>query len=114
MAQSAVLGPSKEAQAHFLLPGSDKRPADVLIPHWVGSKDAALGVTVIKPLQVAQAAVTHRSTQSLAYSRKVISHGQLFWWQVRAFLPIAVESLGAWHMVVISKMRKLGAVLLIV
>ena len=53
-AQSAALGPSKEGW--FLLPGTDRRPADVLIPHWAGGKDAALDVTVINPLQVATVA----------------------------------------------------------
>ena len=54
VAQSAALCHFKESR--FLLPGTDRRPADVLIPHWAGGKDAALDVTVINPLQVATVA----------------------------------------------------------
>ena len=38
-------------EGRFLLPGNDRRPADVLIRNWVGGKDAALDVTVVTPLQ---------------------------------------------------------------
>ena len=50
-AVAAGLGPAREVR--FLIPGEDSRPADVLLPHWVGGKDAALDVTVVNPLQVA-------------------------------------------------------------
>ena len=45
----AALGPRKEPAG--LLPGSDYRPADVLLPFWANSKDAALDVSVVNPLQ---------------------------------------------------------------
>ena len=48
-AVAAGLGPVKEGR--FLLPGQDRRPADVLLPYWNGGKDAALDVTVVNPLQ---------------------------------------------------------------
>ena len=51
MAVSASLGPIKEGR--FLLPGDDRRPADVFIPYWAGGRDAALDVTVVNPLQAA-------------------------------------------------------------
>ena len=35
-------------EGRFLLPGNDRRPADVLVPHWVGGKDAALDITVVE------------------------------------------------------------------
>ena len=50
-AVAAGLGPVREGR--FLLPGTDRRPADVLVPNWVGGKDAALDVTIITPLQAA-------------------------------------------------------------
>ena len=59
LAASAALNPSRESR--FLLPGQDRRPADVFIPSWAGGLDAALDVTVVNPLQtalVAGAAVT--------------------------------------------------------
>ena len=47
----AGLGPEKEPDG--LLPGSDDRPADVLIPVWSGGRDTALDFTVVNPLQEA-------------------------------------------------------------
>ena len=52
--QSAVqasLGPIREPDG--LLPGSDERPADLLIPYWHHGKDAAIDFTVVNPLQAA-------------------------------------------------------------
>ena len=43
-AVSAALGPTREGR--FLLPGGDRRPADILIPNWTRGKDSALDVTV--------------------------------------------------------------------
>ena len=45
---TSSLAPRKEESA--LLPGTNARPADVLIPHWTGGKDTALDVTVVSPL----------------------------------------------------------------
>ena len=48
-AVSAGLAPVKEGR--FLIPGADRRPADVLLPSWAGGRDAALDVTVVNSLQ---------------------------------------------------------------
>ena len=48
-AASAGLAPVKEGR--FLLPGADRRPADVLVPHWAAGRDAAMDVTVVHPIQ---------------------------------------------------------------
>ena len=45
VAASSNLAPRKEENA--LLPGTNARPADVLIPHWTGGRDTALDVTVV-------------------------------------------------------------------
>ena len=45
----AALGTRKEPAG--LLPGSDDRPADVLLPFLADGKDAALDVSVVNPLQ---------------------------------------------------------------
>jgi hypothetical protein len=37
-AVSAALGPTREGR--FLLPGNDRRPADLFIPHWTGGETA--------------------------------------------------------------------------
>ena len=71
-AVAAGLGPTKEGR--FLIPGADRRPADVLVPHWAGGRDAALDVTVVNPLQaatVAGAAATPGHALTYAHTRKV-------------------------------------------
>ena len=47
--QSAALAPSKETPN--LVPNSQSRPADILIPNWSRGRPAALDVHVISPLQ---------------------------------------------------------------
>ena len=49
-AQAAGLAPKKEVRA--LLPGTDLRPADILIPRWTAGRDTALNVTVIHLFQL--------------------------------------------------------------
>ena len=89
-AVAAGLGPTKEGR--FLLPGADRRPADVLIPHWAGGRDAALDVTVVNPLQVATlagAATTPGYGLTFAYTRKVRGAEEDCRRQGIAFLPLA-------------------------
>ena len=72
MASGAVLNPQKEGR--FLLPGNDRRPADVLLPNWSAGCDAALEITVVNPLQqatVAEAAVTPGHGLNFAFDRKM-------------------------------------------
>ena len=65
-AQQAQLRPRKETDG--LLPGTDERPADVLLPYWTHGKDTAINVTVVNALQsalvgrVATDGVTRRHT----------------------------------------------------
>lgn len=71
-AVEAGFNPRKEVR--FLLPGRDSRPADVLIPHFAGGRDAALDVTVVNPCQVATvvgAAETPGHAIIFAHNRKV-------------------------------------------
>ena len=42
-----MVGEGEEREKARLVPGNDRRPADVLIRNWVGGKDAALDVTVV-------------------------------------------------------------------
>ena len=72
VASAAALGLSKESR--FLLPGSDMRPAEVLLPFWSGGRDTAWDVTVTHPLQaatVATAATTSGHAAEEAYRRKM-------------------------------------------
>ena len=58
-----------------------------------------------------QAASTPGSALSVAFSRKMNSSGELCRRQGLAFIPLAVESLGALHEVAVGEVRKLGAAL---
>ena len=106
----AALGPTKEGQ--YLLPGEGGKPADIFIPRHAGGKDAALDVTVINPLQAAtvgQAAETPGHALQVAHKRKLDKSWQSCQDQGIVFLPLAVESLGAWHKSAISEVKKLGS-----
>ena len=112
MAVSAGLAPTKEGR--FLLPGDDRRPADVFIPYWAGGRDAALDVTVVNPLQaatVAGAATTPGFALTYAHTRKLQGAEEDCRRQGIAFLPLAVESLGGWHKGAEQEVKKLGAAL---
>ena len=67
---TAGLGPVKEPDG--LLPGSDDRPADVLIPFWSGGRDAVLDFTMVNPLEadlVSKASGDASSTVQHTYLR---------------------------------------------
>ena len=111
-AVKAALGPTKEGQ--YLIPGEGGKPADVFIPRHSGGKDAALDVTVVNPLQAAlvhQAAQTPGHALSVAHKRKMDKSWQPCNQQGIVFLPLAVESLGAWHKSAIQEVKKLGSLL---
>ena len=109
---SAALAPSREDRA--LLPGTDARPADVMIPHWTGGRDTALDVTVINPLQsslVAQAATTPGHALTVAYNRKMTDTGAACQREGITFIPLPVETLGGWHEAATLQVTKLGTAL---
>ena len=109
-ALSAALGPTKEGR--FLLPGEGGKPADLFIPRWAGGKDAALDVTIVNPLQdalVQQAANTPGHALSVAHKRKLDKSWEPCRRQGIEFIPIAAESLGAWHSSAIAEVQKLGS-----
>ena len=111
-AVAASLGPSREGR--FLLPGDDRRPADVLIPHWTGGQDTAWDVTVIHPLQaatVAGAAASPGHALEVAVNRKNRGALEDCRRQGIKFIPLAVESLGGWHELAVGEIRKLAAAL---
>ena len=94
-AVSAGLGPSKEGR--FLLPGADRRPADILVPLWAGGRDAAFDVTVVHPLQdatVVRAATEPGHALNFAHDRKLRGAEEDCRQQGIAFLPLVAESFG--------------------
>ena len=95
---AAGLAPIKEGR--FLLPGADRRPADVLLRHWVGGRDGALDVTVVHPFQdatLAQAATQPGYALTFAHERKVRGAEEDCRRQGIAFVPLVAESIGGWH-----------------
>ena len=111
-AASAGLAPVKEGR--FLLPGADRRPADVLLPHWAGGRDAALDVTIIHPLQDAtmpNAATTPGFALTFAYERKMRGAEEDCRQQGIAFIPMVAESFGGWHSAAEQEVKKLGTAL---
>ena len=61
-----------------LLPGSDERPADILLPFWDQGRDTALDVCVVNPLQeglVERVAREGEAGVQHAFSAKVAKYG---------------------------------------
>ena len=97
-----------------MLPGQGGKPADILVPHWTGGKDTAYDVTVINPLQTAEvtgAATTPGHALNTAHKRKLDKSWEECHRQGIEFIPIAVESLGAWHPTAVAEVAKLGSAL---
>ena len=107
-AVAAGLGPVKEGR--FLLPGQERRPADVLLPYWNGGKDAALDVTVVNPLQRAtlpQAAIKPGHALQFAFERKINGAAEDCRREGIDFVPLGVESFGGWHQVATREVEKM-------
>ena len=111
-AAQAGLAPTKEGR--FLLPGADRRPADVLLPHWAGGQDGALDVTVVHPFQDAtlvRAATEPGFALTFAHERKVRGAEEDCRRQGIAFIPLVAESMGGWHVSAEREIKKLGSAL---
>ena len=79
--QSAALSPRRKVPS--LVPDSLSCPADVYLPHWARGHPAAVDITVISPLSVAEKrkhAVHFEDCRSVGVS----------------FLSLALETLGGW------------------
>ena len=108
-AQQAGLGPSREPDG--LLPGSDDRPADLLIPFWTGGQDTALDFTVVNPLQsalVRQTAKEGGSAVAHAHGVKLKKYEERCGAEGITFLPLAVDTLGGWHPTALETITRLG------
>ena len=111
-AAAAGLGPVKEGR--FLLPGCDRRPADVLLHNWAQGRDAALDVTVVTPMRqdlVVAAATNPGHALSFKYDEKLNGAEELCRRQGIAFFPLAAETFGGWHRVGEREIKKLGSAL---
>ena len=112
VASAAALSPVKEGR--FLLPGADRRPADIFIRGWAGGQDAALDVTVINPLQDltrAGAAASPGHAADVAFQRKMVGAAEACRAEGIVFLPLAAETFGGWHEVAVLQVNKLASAL---
>ena len=103
---SAGLAPLKEERA--LLPGNNRRPADILLRHWCGEKDAALDVTITHPLKSdtrAGATLTPGHAASVTFENKMRGVDELCRTEGLAFVPIVDESLGGFQPVAIEQLN---------
>ena len=108
-ASQAALGPRKEPAG--LLPGSDDRPADVLLPFWANGKDAALDVSVVNPLQqqlVGQVAREGEKGVQHAFNIKVGKYSERCEAEGIVFIPLVVDTFGGWHKDSLEVITKLG------
>ena len=111
-AAAAALSPVKEGQ--HLLPGNNRRPADIYIGGWAAGQDAALDVTVINPLQdatVQGAAVTAGHALSVRFNTKMASAAAACQAEGITFIPLVFESLGGWDDRAIKELKKLASAL---
>ena len=102
----AALGPQKEPPG--LLPGSDDRPADILLPFWSQGKDTALDITVVNPLQgalVDQVAQDGDGGVRHAFNAKMVKYDTA---EAICFIPLAVDTFGGWHGAALDVIVKLG------
>ena len=108
-AAQAALGPRKEPGG--LLPGTDDRPADILLPYWSQGRDTALDITVVNPLQgalVNQVAVDGESGVRHAFNAKMSKYDDRCAAEGIAFVPLAVDTFGGWHGAALDVLSKLG------
>ena len=108
-ASQAALGPRKEPAG--LLPGSDDRPADVLLPFWANGKDAALDISVVNPLQqelVRKVARDGESGVQHSFNIKMGKYSDRCEAEGIEFIPLIVDTFGGWHKESLEVVSKLG------
>ena len=112
-AAAANLAPLKEERA--ILPGTDARPADVLIPHWgVGPKDLAIDVTVINPLRQDLAEKSAKEPGvglKTAFNLKWRKYGDPCDQEGVTFCPFVLDTFGAWDERAVHETKRLGQAL---
>jgi hypothetical protein len=113
VAQSANLAPTKEENA--LIPGTQGRPADVLIRAWGhGGKDMAYDVVVTSPLQktlVKRAGREDGVATKKAFEDKLRKYGEACRVNGMEMSPMAVDTFGAWHPKSAMQLKRLAKAL---
>ena len=112
LATAAHLNPQHEEQN--LIPGSGRRPADVMIPQWQGGKDVAYDVTVINNLRqdlAVRQVEDPRNALEKARRTKNDNYLQDCLKEDIAFVPLPVEVTGAWEDRAVKEVDKIARAL---
>ena len=107
----APLNRSTQVINSGLLPGSDERPAEVLLPFWTHGRDTAIDVSVVNCLQgsmVTKVAADGGFPVEAAHSKKVKKYRERCEREGMVFLPLALDMLGGWHEEALEVISKLG------
>jgi hypothetical protein len=108
-ARSAALVPRKEVPS--LIPGSQSRPADILLPNWERGQPAAMDVTVIsslQPLTIQGAASSAGHALSVGEQRKMSAHAPACRAVGVSFIPLAFEALGSMSEATTTSLSRIG------
>ena len=108
----ACLGPTREDRA--LIPGTEARPADIYIPAWSGGLDTAFDITVINPLQqnlLNRSAANPGHALQFAHDRKMTKHGEACRTANIAFVPLPLDTFGAWGDSTVREVKRMGTAL---
>ena len=108
-ASQAALGPRNGPAG--LLPGSNERPADVLLPFLANGKDAALDISVVNPLQqelVRKVARDGDSGVQHSFNIKMGKYSDRCEAEGIEFIPLIVDTFGGWHKESLEVVSKLG------
>ena len=93
LAASSGLGSFKEYM--FLLSGTERRPADMLIPHWSGGKNTAFRMPQCSAMS--EAATTPGYALTVPHKRKMTGNADACRRKRLVFIPLAMKSSSGWH-----------------
>ena len=108
-ASSANLAPLREMRA--LIPESDSRPADILIPRYTNGLDTCIDVTVINSCRLdllLKSAEEPGHALNHIHKAKWSKHGAACERAGMVFLPLAIDTFGAIHAEGAQFLKKLG------
>ena len=109
VAQAAAFSPTLETGHN--LPDSQRRPGDITIPNWSRGRPAAVDVTVTSPLQISTIANAAREAGVAARRREVAKDTSNLGDCEAAgieFLPVSVETFGAWGPVALETINAIS------
>ena len=108
-AQEGAFNPTMEMPG--LIPGSQSRPADVYIEDWVDGRKTCFDISVISPTQeliLDRASETPGAAIELRKAAKIRTHFDNCKAVGKMFLPLIVETFGAWDLGAIKILKKMA------